>query len=128
MSPYRVAVEDKDGKVKVFASMLSVNKNTGNREIYIVEKLVASLTDIVELTSNIAYRMTTKNNSQIVDSYIVNRTADLRNYELSRITGRIGDIFRSRTISEKERTLMSCMIRAMNNFLVEQDLTVIGVY
>lgn len=128
MSPYRVAVEDKDGKVKVFASMLSVNKNTGNREIYIVEKLVASLTDIVEPTSNIAYRMTTKNNSQIVDSYIVNRTADLRNYELSRITGRIGDIFRSRTISEKERTLMSCMIRAMNNFLVEQDLTVIGVY
>lgn len=128
MSPYRVAVEGKDGKVKVFASMLSVNKNTGNREIYIVEKLVASLTDIVEPTSNIAYRMTTKNNSQIVDSYIVNRTADLRNYELSRITGRIGDIFRSRTISEKERTLMSCMIRAMNNFLVEQDLTVIGVY
>lgn len=128
MSPYRVAVEDKDGKVKVFASMLSVNKNTGNREIYIVEKLVASLTDIVEPTSNLAYRMTTKNNSQIVDSYIVNRTADLRNYELSRITGRIGDIFRSRTISEKERTLMSCMIKAMNNFLVEQDLTVIGVY
>ena len=128
MSPYRVAVEDKDCKVKVFASMLSVNKNTGNREIYIVEKLVASLTEIVEPTSNIADRMTTKNNSQIVDSYIVNRTADLRNYELSRITGRIGDIFRSRTISEKERTLMSCMIRAMNNFLVEQDLTVIGVY
>lgn len=94
MSPYRVLVRDQEGRHTVFAAMLSPDKKTGTRRIFIVEKIVPVWgqepeVDIMESLRDIAHSMITKRNSSILAQYQIIKTEQLtKPYRVGRVSYR----------------------------------------
>ena len=71
MSPYRVLVEiGNNSDTKVLSSMLSIDKLTGEKMIYIVDKLINDVKDDEYISPKlIAHTQSGKRNSDIVCTY-----------------------------------------------------------
>jgi len=126
MSPYRLLVTDAETREKefIFSAMLSVDKKTGSRDIFIVQKLFMNFGDDVEGFSRaaIAHSQTTKKNSAIVGRYRIVKNDDGRRYTVSRIEQVNPRFSVENTISDKEYTQETCLVAAMNDYLAQAGL------
>lgn len=130
MSPYRVLVEKETYKVStglsysserfILASMMSVDKRTQERRIFIVQKLIP----ITEETSyaNIAHALTTSKNSGILDRYQIQRPPRSRKYSVYRL-GDIGEPCRE--VARDIFIQSDCLIAAMEHYCLINDLKVL---
>lgn len=132
MSPFRIVGIDADNKKYVLAAMLSTNKETGARKVYILHKPTPELLDNTESQiseRDLAYAMSTKTNSTIVGTYIVNRT-DHRTYELQRVRRSLGNnhlINITEHVSDDNKTLFECQKRAMEDYCVLNRFDIINI-
>lgn len=126
MSPFRVVAKDDNGTYYILASMLSVNKKTGQRNVYIVEKIV--LGGIIGEDGwdfeSIAYRQCTRKNSAIVGRYRITLNDDLIRYTLSRVTRKSGLLDFVDPIKEDCRTQGNCLTVAMDDFIANNNLVI----
>ena len=79
MSPYRVSVTDKQcSGTMILAAMLSINKKTGDRNIYIIRKEDPMLLSKHGILTDrqIAHAQTTRRNSSILSTYRIFKRDD----------------------------------------------------
>ena len=83
MSPYRVLVMNNAGHKTIMASMLSIDKKTQERRIFILNKpipLGSSYTDIIR----VAHDMSNRKNSSIIAKYGIVSADNGRKYQVNR--------------------------------------------
>ena len=123
MSPYRVVLTDG----AICAAMVSTDKQTGAKRIYIIQKtFIPELTEEENLSfteKDIAYAMSTRRNSCIVDTYWIYRESDVRMYSVFRMEyGMQGAS--SQFVAENLRTLFECQMVCMEHFCERNGHTI----
>lgn len=125
MSPYRVlAQEAESADLIVLSAMLVINKKTGNRDIYIVQKLNADTSNAVSC-KQAAYTYTCRKNSNILAKYCIQIFDDISGYKVVRcaINGNLQDI---RYLTE-EYTQAACLASAMHDYCALNNRNIISV-
>lgn len=135
MSPFRIIGRDSKGNRFILCAMLSTNKKDGTRRVYILHKpmlpemLESSGKSLLETEKDVAYSLSTKSNSSIIETYAVNRTED-RFYELSRIR-KLSKNATGLTVTEKvydsSRTLFDCQKTAMEHYCIKTGVEIISI-
>lgn len=137
MSPFRIIGCDKDGNKFILSAMLSTNKESGAKSVYIIQKVyVPELADqfgmsAYEFEKEISYSMSTRRNSSIISTYRVSR-ADHRAYSLSRVKpvtnvmSKVG-IELTDTITNRSKTLFDCQKTAMEDYCSRNGLDIIQI-
>lgn len=141
MSPYRVLASqsksmplgyhDNQPTAEVYAAMLSTNKNSGLKSIYILFKPYPLGFDVCD-AKKIAHKMSTQNNSQIVGHYIVeeveNHSRDTR-YRLvwseRSIAADGHSEYHRYHLDDLQYTLHDCLVYAMHDYLGKNQLNII---
>ena len=123
MSPYRVLTQNKGEDPIVLSAMLSVDKKTGDRNIYIVEKISASSSDVVS-SRQVAYTLTCRKNSNILARYCIKRSHDTSKYIVIRCS-LAGDL--QTAIFQEEYTQAACLVSAMHDYCAMNRYNIISV-
>lgn len=127
MSPYRVLARSEDGKHLVLAAMLSVDKKSQERRIFIVEKVVPiwgqePKKERVEELADIAHAMVTRKNSSILAQYKIIKTEQMtKPYKVSRVTF-------SKTLyilSGMQYLQSGCLVAAMEDFCIRAGFDIL---
>lgn len=119
MSPYRVLAKSDTGEVMILAAMLSIDKRTYNRNIYIIERPIPKLysLDMDELRE-LSHNMTTAANSYILYKYTIFLVDGSNKYEIIDRGG-------SRLGVPPQYTQSDCLIAAMNEYANDNLITII---
>lgn len=137
MSPFRVLVRNNSMKCwDVLASMLSTDKVTGMRNVYIVKKkyddetmraLRISEDLAAHMLKRTAHSQMGRQNSEILDRYIIIKNVlNTRKYAVQRVVGLdASGIKLSSPVSDREYTQGDCLRAAMVHFCESNDLTII---
>ena len=126
MSPYRVIVQNEDGRVYPMCAMLSKDKRTGVRKIYILEKLLPTLLNLTPTDiKSAAYEMNSKTNSVIHASYEIYKD-DSRMYAINRCTRAYSPVEKF-FISTSVRLLSECQRIAMEDYISNEGLKLVHV-
>lgn len=130
MQPYRVLVNNQN-YTAVYAAMLSV-KDDGSRKIYIVEKHFSSVPagqcnfisdDNLEIARNLAHKMSTVRNSEIVGCYnIIKYDVTPVEYSIHRV-----DRLVHTPTDVLEKTQQDCLRMAMADFCEVHGYTILSV-
>lgn len=133
MTPYRVLAQDTDVHTslgpqmrdvcKIYSAMLSKDKITGMRKIYILFKPIPlgyTTFDVKE----IAHKMTTRKNSQIMREFIIEPFQSASGQTRYRVVD--PDTYDRREIGDPQYTLSDCLVTAMHQYLYEQQEFIIG--
>lgn len=124
MSPYRVLAQNRDEEDPfVLAAMLSIDKKTGDRNIYIVEKISANSSDAVSYRQA-AYTYTCRKNSNILARYCIRRAKDTSKYTVIRCS-LAGNL--QTTIFQEEYTQAACLSSAMHDYCAMNKFDIISV-
>lgn len=127
MSPYRIAVKDAEGDmVRIYASMLTLNKKTSKRRILIVERMLPSLAPMTwnDIIAE-AHRMTSAKNAVV-------KTA----YEFIKQDNNTYAIFRSdwckpgtygKELDSSYYTQSDCLVACMHDYVNQHGLEVLAV-
>ena len=130
MIPFRVLAEDKSGKESILQSIYSVNKESGKKSIFVLQKLFIDIPDTeldIDFKKMIAHRICTKHNSTILASYRMERARFVKHgsYVLNRIEfSKSGLGVVQYQIDDKILTTFDAMVYAMNDYLVRNKLVI----
>ena len=118
MSPYRVVVSKHDKRSNmvnefIFAAMLSVDRNTKERRIFIIDKPLPMLATH-EDKRRIAHKMTSALNSTILAKYIIKFNSDINRYKVHKCFPHSSDS--AYVLYNAEFTQSACLISAMNDY------------
>lgn len=125
MSPYRVTVvQNSTHQSYVLSAMLSINKKTGDRNIYIIRKERPELFGTASLSDRqLAYSQTCRSNSSILSNYRIHTTANDK-YRIGRYNMAGACVS---YIHDVEYTQSRCLASAMNDYCIRNGYTIISV-
>jgi hypothetical protein len=117
MSPLRVLIQYPDGVNKVVQTILSKDKITHKHVIYLAEKRMILGQEGTPLSPrNIAYRIVTTKNSDIIRKYDIYTSYDNREkYQISGVPG-------------KYYTLNECFNACINSYCSETSSRIIQIF
>lgn len=120
MSPYRVLVKFRGrSDEEVLSAMLSVDKTTQDRNIYIIQKAVPS-DDLVMTHKTIAHMQSGKSNSVILEKYQI-----IKDYNLARAY-RVKCCSTCESPLETEFTQQDCLKLAMLHYCEHNGITILN--
>lgn len=123
MSPYRVLV-DSDGKPRLIVAMLSVDKLTKRRRIFIVEKTLPHMWKATpEEIKHLAHMQISQKNTLTLAEYVIHKDDMGLKYSISRRNHECG--MTHENIANNQYTQSDCLVAAMNDYTTQNDITVI---
>lgn len=119
MSPYRVLISKSGSDNMILAAMLSVNKLTQNRDIYIIQKIIPSESQM-KTDKVIAHLQSSKRNTVILDKYEILKELEFRRcYRVRHISSLC-------ILSDVELTQQDCLRAAMQDYCSRNRLTILS--
>lgn len=122
MTPYRVLAEDDSGNQTILVAMLSKDRTTGQRRIFIVQKPLSTLiVPSYEDKRRLAHALTTRGNSFIETRYLMRKNDEGTRYEVFDHNDR--KIFMDYYIQS------DCLLAALRDYLAyaQQALRIVDV-
>lgn len=122
MSPYRVLVNHPEyNDPVVLSSMLSIDKITKHRNIYITLKTVPTDPNVLMTSKIAAHLQTTKHNSIILDKYRIVRDYAARHYSVGHCAWDELEM-----IEGSELTQQDCLTLAMHNYCEKSGIEILN--
>lgn len=121
MSPYRVLVACPGRKdTEILSSMLSIDKVTQARNIFIIQKAVPTDPEVQFTSKVVAHLQSGKHNSIILDKYQIDKDY------MSKRTYRVRHCKSNTTLTQVELTQQDCLELAMRDYCSKKGIEILN--